>query len=288
MSGVYVTFGGGAALGDQIAGAAEEAENILRERAAELALDFAVLGYAGSSVGGLLAFLRAFGVGYARIRVLFEELLHENALLDFSVEGLPGGAVTKWEVLKDICDRELGPKATFGDAPVALVVGATSADTGEPFYFSKAHTPQVRIGEVATRTSAFLMPITDMDSVPSLGTELTPDIRLFYDLGWTDNTSDAVFDKKAAPRVAIRLDRRGVQRVRKGDYLSMLKSYGRAAMFATNDWKTARDDGVNISLPVVYDTGFDFSKTPDQIAQEWALGREQVRARRADFDKLFI
>lgn len=285
--GVYITFSGGAALGDQIAGAGEEAENILRERAAELALEFSVLGYAGASVGGLLAILRAFGVGYSRIRVLFEELLYENAMLDFSVEGIPGGAVTKWEVLKDVCARELGAKTTFGDAPLPLVVGTTSADTGEPFYFSKAHTPKVLIGEVATRTSAFLMPITDMDSVPSLGTELTPDIRLFYDSGWTDNTCDAVFDKKPSPRVAIRLDRRGIQRVRKGDYLAMLRSYGRAALYASSDWKTKRDDGVNINLPVVYETGFDFSKTPDQIEKEWALGREQVLARKADFDKLF-
>jgi hypothetical protein len=296
---VFLTFGGGAALGTQEAGAGEAVEHILAELASEYAAaaalralvqaEFKVLGYAGSSVGGVLAIMRSFGIPWGRINELFKELLAHNKLLDFSLEGIPGGAVTKWEVLKDICERELGAAATFGDAPLPLVVGATSADTASPFYFSKRFTPKVKVSEVVTRTSAVVIPLADMDSVPSLGTELSPDIRLFYDIGWTDNTSDHVFDDMPEARIAIRLERMSLKRVRKGDYAAMLKSYGRAALYAASAWKSRRQrDGLNISLPVVYDTGFDFSKTAEQVDKEWQLGAEQVLQQREAFRKFFV
>lgn len=278
----FLTFSGGAALGTEIAGAGEEAESILRD------LEVTPQGYGGTSVGGCLAGMRAFGMSWSRIRAIIEELLHENKLLDFSVEGLPGGGLTKWEVLKEVSERELGKNTTFGDAPVALVICVTNADTAEPFYFSKLLTPRVKVSEVFTRTSAFLVGATDMDTVPSLGTELTPDIRLFYDGGWVDNTCDGVFDRHAAPRISFRLDRRGVQRVRKGDYGAMLRSYSRAIFHAAGEWKTQRQDGVNFDLPVVYDTGFDFSKEPDQIAKEWELGAQTVRDQRSRLEDRFL
>lgn len=279
---VFLTFSGGAALGTEIAGAGEECENILAD------LGIVVQGFAGTSVGALFATLRVFGMSWSRIKDITKELLHENALLDFSVEGIPGGAVTKWEVLKEIAERELGRNTTFGEAPKALVVCCTNADTAEPFYFSKIMTPRVKVCEVMTRTSSFALPVTDMDTVPSLGTEMTPDIRLFYDGGWVNNTCDDAFDRHAAPRIAFRLDRRGIQRVRKGDYPAMWRSYMRAVFYASGAWKTQRQDGLNFELPVVYDTGFDFSKTPDQIDKEWALGAKTVRDQRSRLEDLFM
>lgn len=267
---LLMSLGGGAALGTQEEGAATCAEALAET------YGFEFVGFSGSSVGAALATARAAGLNAPDRLVMLKELLHDNKLLDFSPEGIPGGGITKWEVLEDWAARVIGRNTTFADMPKPLCIAVTNADEARVVYFSKKTTPRVKVCEVLGRTSAFGFGITDMDTIPSLGTSLVPDIRLWYDAGYVDNTCDAVWDAHAAPRVGIRLGRDGIHRVNKGDYIAMLKSKARALTRAANEWKTKRSDGLSVTLDVVYDTGFDFSKTPDQVDREWQLGYDQM------------
>jgi hypothetical protein len=277
---LLMSIGGGAALGTQEEGAATAAEELALEHGHEF------VGFSGSSVGAALSVPRAFGIGPADRLVLLKELLRDNAMLDFSLQGLPGGGITKWEVLEEWTAKIIGRHTTFGAAPKDLCIAVTSADEARPFYFSKKLTPRVKVCEVIGRTSAFLLGITDMDTIPSYGTTMTPDIRLWYDAGYTDNTCDDVWDKRSCPRVGIRLHRGGIQRVVKGDFKAMLQSKVRALTHAANEWKTKRSDGLNVSLDVVYDTGFDFSKDAAQVDREWQLGYDQMQQHKAWFAAL--
>jgi predicted acylesterase/phospholipase RssA len=270
MTRAFLCYPGGASHVATIAGAD-----------AALAQLVDVAGVSGVSAGGLVAIARAFGVSSARLQVLLEELLQDSRILDINPFRLGDAGLCAWDVLPKAVDKLIGPGRTFQQAAIPLCVVASNLDTGTPRYLSSWLTPEVKVREAARATSA-IPGVAPTVAIPSLGTSLSPDIRLHTDGGVVDNTTDAVFDDEPAPRIALRL--RGgndLVRVRHGDNVGQLLSIFRASTWAASRLKSTRSDGLVIDLPA-HGSGFDFDLTPDDVRARWVAGYDAVMFRAPD------
>lgn len=256
----FVCLPGGASHVATIFGAADECSERLD-----------VAGVSGVSAGFLVAVLLAFGK-MAEGPKLLERLLQGNRVLDPGVDGDLG--LCRWEVIPAIVDEVLGKGARMGDALIPLVGVVTDADRARPLYVSKRDHPYTLVSEVA-RASSAILPIAKMVPIPSLGTQMSPDIRLFYDGGFVDNLPDHVFDESAddAPVVSVSLDAGDdVVRVKPGQHLQQCAAVVRAITFAQGQRKTRRKGGLRITCPAV-GSGLDFDLSPETIRQRIANGR---------------
>jgi len=239
------------------------------------------LGYAGVSAGALIAIARAFGIGHARLQAVLERLLQQDRLLDIAPLRLGDAGLCAWDVVPRTIDELLGRGVTMGEARVPLIVVVTDLDSGAPRYLSSQHTPRVLVSEAARATSAF-PGIAPQLTIPSLGTAMSPDIRLHTDGGVTDNTADHVWDDRVAPRVALRLvGSEPLRRVRHGEPIAQALALFNALTFAPSTLKSRRLDGVVIDVPRVGD-GLDFSLSTDEMRARWRAGHAAVMARAAD------
>lgn len=246
-----------------------------------------VAGVSGVSAGGLVAIARAFGVAAARTQALIEDMLQDSRVLDINPFRLGDGGVCAWEVIPKAVDKLIGPGRTFREAQHPLCVVATNLDTGGPRYLSSWLTPEVKVREAARATSA-IPGIAPTVAIPSLGTSLSPDIRLHSDGGITDNTCDDVYDDEDEPRIALRLiGGNDLVRVRHGDNIGMAMAMFRAATWAPSRLKSTRKDGLVIDLPAL-GSGFNFDLTVDEIRARWRAGYDAVMARSKDIAALKV
>jgi hypothetical protein len=276
MTRVHVCYPGGASHVATLAGA---------DAALASLVDFA--GVSGVSAGGLVAVARAFNVAAARTQALIEDMLQDSRVLDINPFRLGDGGVCAWEVIPKAVDKLIGPGRTFQEAVHPLCVVATNLDTGGPRYLSSWLTPTVKVREAARATSA-IPGIAPTVAIPSLGTSLSPDIRLHTDGGVTDNTCDDVFDDEKEPRIALRL--RGgndLVRVRHGDNIGQAFAVFRAATWAASRLKSTRKDGLVIDLPAL-GSGFNFDLTVDEIRARWRAGYDAVMARAGEIAALKV
>lgn len=245
--------------------------------ALQLDQDHDVVGWSGVSAGFLVALLAAFGELH-QAPALMEQFLRRNRVLDFNgVDGNIGACA--WRAIPDLVDDVLGDGVKMGDALVPLYGVVTSADTREPVYLSSKVTPNVLVSEVARATSA-IVPLARMVPIPSLGTELSPDVRLFFDGGYVDNLPDDVFDFAPAPTVAVRLRHRsGIVRVREGDPLAQALAIAGAVTFAACQRKSRRrdHDGIVVDVDAI-GSGFDFDLSINEVRQRIKSGRAGVVA----------
>jgi len=114
--------------------------------------------------------------------------------------------------------------------------------------------------------------------IPSIGTELSPDIRLYGDGGLTDNTVDNVWDHKPEPRVSVRLGEAPMDpsnRIRPGDVPAILSAIPRALLWAPSQRKSRRTDGLDVDVDAVND--WAFKKNKQRVEREWSTGYDTVR-----------
>lgn len=272
-------------------GASHVATEVGAARAVDEADDIDVAGAAGVSAGFLTAVLLAFGK-LDKAPALLTKMLQHNRVLDWNgVDGDLG--LCAWKVIPQLVDDLLGEGTRMGDSPIPLVGVATHADSATPFYFSKLHTPNVLVRDVARVTSA-IMPLAPPNAVPSLGTELSPSIDLFYDGGFTDNCPDAVFDDRDEPTVSFSLRPMEAKtgkpfRVTHGDPKSQALSVMKAITFAQTQRKSTRrhSDGFHISLPAI-GSGLDFDLDVGEITARVIAGHdacfEQLKALRLFYE----
>jgi predicted acylesterase/phospholipase RssA len=262
----FLTQQGGGPEGDRIAGAM---------KGAHVAIGGRFTGYAGSSIGAINSACGAFHIPDSTVKELYSIYLQKNRFLDPSLSAFAKLSLLDWRRIEELCNKTFGKNARIGDAVSDLIICATSLDTKSPFYFSKRSTPKCYLREVLRVACAIHPRITGAYPVPSLGTELNPDIRRFVDGGWTDNTCDAVFDDRGA-RIAIRLKHEESERVR-----SVLNGGGifdediatfKCSLYASSQPKTKRIGGVDIILK--RGAGWDFSKTEQQIHDSYQYGFE--------------
>jgi predicted acylesterase/phospholipase RssA len=245
--------------------------------AAALDVRHKVLGWAGVSAGALVAVGKAFHVDDAAIHAAIQHALTVGNLLRFDPSSVVRGGVVDWDVLGRYVDRLIGHGTRMGKARTHLVIGVTNLDQRRPLYLTREKNPDVKVREAVMASCAFMAGVTPACSIPSLGTVLSPDVRLFADGGYTDNTVDQVWDAQEAPRVLLRLaPSDDVRRVRPGDVAGIHGAVMQSALWASSQPKSKRVDGCVVDV----DGGnsWDFRKDPLAIEAEWRKGYDSASA----------
>lgn len=270
---VYASGSGGGPGGTYLAGGA-----------AAISARFRVLGWSGASVFSIIASCKAFGVPDETILRLMVEVLSTGQALTPGVSNLPRAGIFDLRVIGDLVDTVIGKGARLGDATSGLVVAVSDLDRKRPVYLSKASTPKVLVREAVLASSSFMCGVTPAATIGSLGTELSPDVRLWGDGGLTDNTVDGVWDGKPEPRVALRLARHDGDtdpddRLRPGDVPGILAALPACLMWGASCWKSRRMDGADVEVDGVND--WAFRKDEARVLKEWADGYDST-ARQID------
>ncbi len=252
--------------------------------AAALASRCRVLGWSGASAGAIVAACKAFGVPDETITRLLVEVLSTGEALTPGVSNLPRGGIFDLRVIGDLVDSVIGKGARLGDATSGLVVCVSDLDRARPVYLSKHSTPRVLVREAVIASSSFMCGVVPAASIPSIGTDLSPDIRLYGDGGLCDNTVDGVWDGKPEPRVALRLSRHDGDtdpddRLRPGDVPGILAALPACLMWGASAWKSRRMDGADVEVDGVND--WAFRKDESRVLAEWADGYDST-ARQVD------
>lgn len=261
---VYASVSGGGPAITYLAGAASS----LSARAR-------VLGWSGASAGALVAAAKAFSLSDETIVRMLVEVLSTGKALTPGIGNLPRGGIFDLDMIGAVVDANIGKSARLGDAHVPLVVCVTDLDKKQPRYLGKLATPRVLVQEAVIASSSFMCGITPAATIPSLGTELSPDIRLWGDGGLTDNTVDGVWDAQQEPRVALRLARHDVDtkpedRIRDGDVPKILAALPQCLLWGASSWKSRRMDGLDVDVDGAND--WSFRKSETRILGEWADG----------------
>ena len=260
---VYVSIAGGGPAITYLAGGAAAVDARAHVR-----------GWAGASAGSIVAACKAFGVEDVTIREMITSVLSSGKALDFGVANIPRGGLFDLDVIGELLDRHIGKGAKLGDARTALVVGVTDLDKAAPLYLSKQRHPGIIVKEAVIASSSFMCGVVPASLIPSLGTELSPDIRLFGDGGLTDNTVDSVWDHKPENRVSLALlPQDSGTRVRPGDVASILAAIPRALLWAAGQRRSMRH-GLDIDIDGSND--WAFVKSPARCAMEWARGYDSA------------
>jgi predicted acylesterase/phospholipase RssA len=260
---VYVSIAGGGPAITYLAGGAAAVDARAR-----------VLGWAGASAGSIVAACKAFGVSDETIREIITSVLASGKALDFGVANIPRGGLFSLDVIGDLLDLHIGKGAKMGDARTALVIGVTDLDHGCPLMLAKARHPKVLVREAVIASSSFMCGVVPASAIPSLGTEMSPDIRLFGDGGLSHNTVDDVWDHKPEPRVSLALapSDAGV-RLRPGDIPGILAAIPRALLWAAGQRRSMRH-GLDVDIDAAND--WAFQKSPARCATEWAQGYDSA------------
>jgi predicted acylesterase/phospholipase RssA len=243
-----------------------------------------VLGWSGASAGAIVAACKAFGVPDETIQRLLVDVLASGKALSPSVGNLPRAGLFDLDTIGDLVDVHIGKGARLGDATAALVVCVSDLDRRCPVYMGKLTTPRVLVREAVIASSSFMCGVTPAAQIGSLGTALSPDVRLWGDGGLTDNTVDDVWDQKAEPRVALRLTpRHEVTRLRPGDVAGILAALPMCLMWGASTWKSRRMDGCDVDVDGVND--WSFRKDETRIMREWSWGYDNTAAQVDDWFK---
>lgn len=262
---VYASISGGGPGITYLAGAAAALDAMAK-----------VKGWSGASAGAMLAAAKAFRVPDEDILAVLVSALN-GSLIKPDITSVARGGVLDWERVGEYVDKMIGKGARMRDATVDLVICVTDLDRRRPMYLSKRDHPDVKVREAVMASSAFMAMVTPACRIPSLGSALSPDVRLFVDGGWTDNTVDSVWDGKDHPRVLLRLPPSDdVRRVRVGDITGIHGAVLQSALWAASLPKSRRSDGVVVDVDGSND--WDFTKVPDVIDTEWGRGYDSAKA----------
>lgn len=233
-----------------------------------------VVAVAGASGGAAKAAHIAFCGDPDEFMRLVSEALRGNRLLDASIAvgdgGVFGGRVL-WDLLHDVFGER-----TMGEAAIPLVIGATRLGRG-PVYVTRSTHPRARVARVLYRSM----------SVPGLfpvGEE--PDIGpgLYTDLGVSDNTVDAAFDRAAPPRLAPRLIGGDIT-PRLGDHLSLAAGLVQSMLWQSSQMKSRRKDGLVVDVQAI-GSGFDFDVSPAEGARRYQSGYSAALAARTRIEAM--
>jgi len=264
---VYASISGGGPAITYLAGAAAAVDAHAK-----------VLGWSGASAGSIVAACKAFGLPDEVIVAMLVDVLESGQNLALSPASVPRGGLFSLDIIGDLVDTHVGKGARLGDATSGLVVCVTDLDRARPVYLSKHSTPRIVVREAVIASSSFMCGVVPAAVIPSIGTELSPDIRLYGDGGLTDNTVDSVWDHKPEPRVSVRLGEAPMDpagRIRPGDVPAILSAIPRALLWAPSQRKSRRTDGLDVDIDAVND--WAFRKNKQRVEREWSTGYDTVR-----------
>lgn len=269
---VYLCGGGAGTAIDAMAGAYAETHKHINPK-----------GYSGVSASALLSCGYAFKQSDAKIYSAIKDILTNGKIIKLSNDSWERGGILDWNVIGEVIDQLIGKNVKIGDSPKHLIIGVSDLDRGRPLYISSENHPHVLIREALQASTAFMCGITPACQIPSLSTaKYSPDIRLFADGGWTDNTTDSVFDIKNTARVLLRLrNDDSIERVRKGDLLGIAKGVLKCSLYAANQIKSKQSRGLVVDVDAV--NNWNFKKTPQMVDINYNRGIGSVRC----FDQSF-
>jgi len=249
--------------------------------AAALSACHRVHGWSGASAGAIVAAAKAFATPDEAIRQALERVFTRGSAVSVDPLGIARGGWLSLDGVGDEIDAMLGAGRRLGDALVPLVVCVTDLDRRRPWYLSSDRDARVSVREAVLASCSFMTTITPARSIPSIGSDMSPDVRLFGDGGLCDNTADGVWEARRHPRVLLRIkpDDSPI-RVRPGDVTGLAAAQFGSMLWAQSQPKSHRRDGTVIDLP---SSGWDFRKTSDRVVREWGAGYDVARGELAQW-----
>jgi predicted acylesterase/phospholipase RssA len=227
-----------------------------------------VVAVAGASGGAAKAAHIAFGGDPDQFMALVSEALQGNRLLDASIAigdgGVFGGRVL-WDLLHDVFGAR-----TMGEAAIPLVIGATRLGRG-PVYVTRSTHPRARVARVLHKSMS-VPGVFPFAEEPDIGP------GLYTDLGVSDNTVDAAFDRSAFPRLAPRL-LGGDITPRLGDHMSLAVGLVQSMLWQSSQIKSRRKDGLIVDVHAI-GSAFDFDLSPAEGVRRYQSGYSAALAAR--------
>lgn len=262
MKAFFAFTGTGPAI-TYMAGAAKAASKVLEG-----------MGASGASGGAACAVSTSYQLPPEKLDKAIVDAIASGALLRPRPD-LSGFGWLNFRALEQIIDELLGAGRKMGDSPLPLVIGVTPLDGGGPMYLSKKDTPQVLVREAVSAACRFKIGISGCTKIPSLGTAMSPDVRLFVDSGRTDNTCDGVWRDRPEPTVAFRLATPPgpERRVFEGELIEQLIAEEMVSLWAANQTKTGPGDFV---IDVGGANDWRFSKSAAQCRREIQQGYDSA------------
>jgi predicted acylesterase/phospholipase RssA len=263
MNNMFLSMQGGGPEGDRIAGA-------MAGFHAELGR---FSGYSGASIGAVNAAIGSFHVDDKQALDLYVKYLQRNRMLDPTFGSLMKLQLLEWSKIEELSEKIFGKNTRLKDSVSDICIVVSSLDNKCPMYLSNKTHPNVRVAEALKASCAIHPRVTGAQTIPSLGSKISPDIRRFIDGGWTDNTADAVFDDLGI-RIAITLEPEPLERVRSvsqgglpfDDDVAAFK----CSLFASSQLKSKRKDGFELQLK--RGEGWNFNKTEKAVRSSWSFG----------------
>lgn len=227
----------------------------------------------GTSAGGMIALLDAFGVPASEQTDLIDRLLQKNRLLDTSLMPLSQGGLCKWQVIGRETKKLLGDKR-LGQALKPVFVVVCDAYTRRPVVVSSWANPLVKVHEVASATSA-IWPLAQMQQIPSLGFGN----RLFYDGGFAMNFAMDVYDDDPQfPTLGIRIQPDLPRVIPTRTNTQKAVAVAETLMWASNNaFLSQKNCSRVITIPTHFD-GFNFNQTKHELMARRTAGSYAAHA----------
>jgi predicted acylesterase/phospholipase RssA len=242
---------------------------------------FEATGYAGASIGAVIAAGLALGLDRLFLETQMVRLFQKNALTGGSkvIRFHPRLVFTResgmhdWSFVRAVL-KDIFGNAKMGDAKVPLCIVVADCYTERPVYVSSWQHPDAVIWEVLAASTA-VFPVAAAQEIPSLGTGN----RLYVDGGWGNNCPHDVFADKPDPTVSIYLTRKDSDKdgqpdpVRRAGFVQLLEACLNIGLYVEPNIRSRQDD---IAVPIVpQGSGLNFNLTTDEIRARVSSGFRQ-------------
>ncbi len=261
-----------------ISGGASHGATLWGSVTAALSL-FSAVGFAGASIGAVIAAGLALGIDRNLLEAELVGLFQKNRLtggaklLRFHPRVLwsRGGGLHDWSHVVAALKRIFGD-AKMGDAKVPLHIVVGDVYLGQPRIISSETHPEVLVWQVLAASTA-IAPIADAQTIPSLGTGN----RLYVDGGWGNNVPVSVFAGEPDPSVVIFLSKSNgpdPEVTKREGVFGVVLACFEMALYADPDIPARHDD---LLLPIVPEgSGLDFDLSANEIRKRVLHGAKQA------------
>jgi predicted acylesterase/phospholipase RssA len=243
---------------------------------------FDAAGYAGASIGAVIAAGMALGLDPLVLEAQMVRLFQKNHLTGGKkvIRFHPRLVLTResgmhdWSYVRAAL-KDIFKDAKMGDVKVPLCVVVSDCYTERPVYVTSWQHPDVLIWEVLTASTA-VFPVAAAQEIPSLGTGN----RLYVDGGWGNNCPHEVFANRPEPTVSLYLTRRDSDTdgapdpIRREGLVQLFEACLNVGLYVEPNIQTRRDD---VAVPIVpHGSGLDFNLSTDEIRRRVASGFRQA------------
>jgi predicted acylesterase/phospholipase RssA len=228
----------------------------------------------GTSAGGVVALMEAFGIPYSKQVKLIHTMVTKNGIMDPHPKAWVNGAVTQWRRIPQMTQRVIGKDTVLGESKIPVFVIVCDAYEGRPRMLSSWGTPDVLVSEAAAATSA-IYPLADMQTIPSSGTGN----RLYFDGGFAQNFAMEAFDDMPeVETVGIRMDTSTVTVIPVRSVKDRLIAIARNMLWSSsNAYLSVKPHARMVTIVSPYD-GLSFDQSQKEFLDRITIGSRAVHA----------